>query len=97
MGQEAPRRSVPLRREEIPPILADEPHAEDGRCLRAPREVPDVRDPAGDEHAQHREAERELVDPKAEHIDARTKAMAFEPQHAHKVAAPWPKVYEDSD
>ena len=78
MRQEAPGGGVPLRREEVSPVLPDEPGAEEGRGLRAVGQFPESGDPAHQEHRQHAEPERELVDAEPAEVDARTKVMAFQ-------------------
>lgn len=85
MGQKAPRCGVALRGKEVAPVLPDEPGAEEGGDLRAARQVPRLGGPAHDEDGEDGEPERELMDPKAEEVDARTKPMPFEPKHKVKV------------
>ena len=60
--QEAPGCGVPLRREEVAPVLADEPRGEERGELRAARQVPRLGGPAGDQDCEDPEPERELVD-----------------------------------
>lgn len=81
MGQKAPRRGVPLRREQVAPVLADEKRAEEGGELCAAGQVPRLGDPAGEEDSEDGEPERKLVDAKPEEIDARTKPMPFQVEH----------------
>ena len=85
MGQKAPGRGVPLRREEIAPVLPDEPGAEKGGELCAAGQVPRLGDPTGDEDEEDGDAERKLVDAKAEEVDARTKPVPFQAEHEPKV------------
>jgi len=86
VGHEAPRRGVALRREEIAPVLPDQPRAEQGGTLGAAGQVPELSPPADEENPEHGESQRELVDPEAEHVDARTELVALQLQHAPKVA-----------
>jgi hypothetical protein len=75
--QKAPPRSVPLRREEIAPILPDQPGAENARQFGTTREFPEFSEPANNEDCEHGEAERELVDPQPAQVDARTESVPF--------------------
>src|ERR1700758_905266 len=72
VGQEAPGGGVPLRGKQVAPVLADQPHAEEGRELGAARQMPELGDPPHEEHREHGEPERDLVDAKAADIHAGT-------------------------
>jgi hypothetical protein len=84
--KEAPGRGVSLRREEVAPVLADEPHADDGRYLCRASELPELGEPAGDEHGDDAEAEYELVDAETAEVHTRAEPMPFEAQHGVNVA-----------
>ena len=86
MREEAPRRGVPLRREQIAPVLADEPGADDGRYFGAARQVPEFGKTANEEYCEHTQSEGELVDAEAAQVHARPEPVPFQTQHRAKLA-----------
>lgn len=85
MLQEAPGGRVALRRDEIAPVLPDEPGTEEGRDLRSARQFPELGDAACYEDREDHEPERELVDAKPADVDARTEPVPFQVQHEARV------------
>ena len=85
MRQKAPRSGVPLRRKEIPPVLSDQPGAEESCGLGAACQLPDLREAAGEDQCEHGESQCELVDPKPAEIHARAEPVAFQAEHRAKV------------
>jgi len=85
VGQQAPGGGIPLGRKEIAPVLSDEPRPEDGRNFRPVRQAPEFGDPADEENCKHAEPERELMDADSTEVDARTKPVSFQAQHARRV------------
>ena len=83
--QEAPGRGVPLRREEVAPVLADEPRAENGRYFGAAGQVPEFCDTARGEDREYAEPQRELVDAETAQVHARTEPVPFQAQHGAKL------------
>jgi hypothetical protein len=83
--QEAPGGGVPLRGKQVAPVLPDEPCAEKGHDFRAVCYSPDLGDPSHEEDGEEAESKRELMYAKATEVDARTKTMPFEAQHARRV------------
>jgi hypothetical protein len=81
VGQQTPPRRVPARGEEVAPVLRDEPRAEERGDLGAPGQLPELGDATEQEHREHGEPERDLVDAQTEHEDARTKPMPFDTEH----------------
>jgi hypothetical protein len=81
MGQESPAGGVPLRREEISPVLADEPRPEESRGLGTARQIPELGHSADEEECEHGEPQCELVNPNTTEVDARTQSMPFQTQH----------------
>jgi hypothetical protein len=79
--QQAPRGSVPLRRKQVAPVLANQPCAEKGSDLGATRQLPELGNAAKQKNCEQTESQRELVDPQAAEVDARTKTMPFKAQH----------------
>src|SRR6476620_1183698 len=71
--QEAPGRSVPLRRKEVAPVLPYEPGAEKGCGFGTTRQCPEPGETADEEDREEDESQRKLVDPQAAEVDARTK------------------------
>ncbi len=86
MREEAPGRGVPLRREEVAPVLADEPGAKNGRYFGAARQVPEFGKTADEEDCEHTESEGELVDAETAQVHARTQSVPFQAQHGAKLA-----------
>jgi hypothetical protein len=81
MRQDAPGGGVPLRGEQVAPVLADQPRAENSSDLGTARHLPELGEPARQQNREHAEAERELVDAKAAHIDAGTERVPFQTEH----------------
>lgn len=79
--QETPGRSVPLGRNEVAPVLPDEPRAEKDSDFGTARESPGFDDCAHQENGEHAEPQCALVDAKAAEVDARTKPMPFQTEH----------------
>jgi hypothetical protein len=83
--QKAPGGGVPLRGKEVAPVLPYEPCAEKGRDFRAVRQSPEFGDSSPEEDGEDAETKRELVDAESAEVDAWTKSMPFEAQHARRV------------
>ena len=80
--QKAPGSSVPLGGEEVSPVLANEPRAEESRAFSAVRKSPEFGDPSEQEHCEDAESQDELVDAKSTDVDPGAKPMPFQAQHA---------------
>jgi hypothetical protein len=80
--QKTPRSGVSLGGEEVSPVLADQPCADESRAFGAVRKSPEFGDPSDQEDCEDDEPQDELVDAKSTHVDARAKPMPFEAQHA---------------
>src|SRR3954447_13739720 len=70
--QERPGGRIPLRREEVAPVLDHEPGPEGHGRIGAPRQLRVVGEQEHDQDGEDRESEGELVDSLAQHVDART-------------------------
>ena len=82
MRQDRPGGGVPLRREQVAPVLDDEPGAEGDPRVEAPRDLCVICQREGEQKAEDGEPERELVNPLPEHVDARAQLMPLQLQHA---------------
>jgi hypothetical protein len=83
--QEAPTGGVPLRREEVSPVLADEPRPHQSRGFGTARQFPELSDSAHEEKREHGEPQSELVNAKAAEVDARAESMSFQAYHASRL------------
>ena len=94
--QEAPSRRVALRRDEIPPVLPDEPGAEEGHDLGLARQSPELGHAACYKDREDPESERELVDAKPKDVDPRTEPVAFHMQHEARLGGDGERSMRDS-
>jgi hypothetical protein len=76
--QEAPGGGVPLRPEEVAPVLADEPRAKKGRGFGRTCQFPEFGDSTDEEECEDDEPQCELVNAKAAEVNARTEPVPFQ-------------------
>jgi hypothetical protein len=70
-----------FEREHVPPVLDDEPGADEGGGLDLPRHPPHLHGEARGRDGEDAEPERELVHAETQDVDARAEHVAFDPNH----------------
>lgn len=78
MWQETPLGRVALRRDEIPPVLDDEPGTYAAERKNAAAELEQVDTTCDRDRRDYQETERQLVDPKPEDVDPRPERVPLE-------------------
>src|SRR5438477_2640397 len=86
--QDAPGSGVARRWEEIAPVLDHEPGPGSARERGGAGQLPGVGEAAPEDGPEQREAEGELVDPQAAHVDARAEPVTLQAKHFTRVCRP---------